>query len=181
MMHLCPITLPQANAFVSAHHRHHPPLPGGFAWFCIGALVDGVPCGVAIAGRPTNRNNDDGLTVEILRVATDSTPHVASMLLGACARAAKACGARRCITYTLTTEPGTSLRAAGYVLEKSGIRSWWTHAGSRTPALSRAHHGITKARWAVTFDGAGMMPWPRTSRHVSESLGPLFAPKDGAK
>ena len=180
-MHLCPLTLPQANEFVSAHHRHHPPLPGGFAWFCIGVLSDGVPHGVAIAGRPTNRNNDDGLTVEILRVATDNTPHVASMLLGACARAAKACGARRCITYTLTTEPGTSLRAAGYVLEKSGITSWWTHSGSRTPAVARPHHAVTKVRWAITFEGAGDCAWPRAVRNTASSLGPLFDAKDGAK
>lgn len=58
-----PTTLPVANAMVSMWHRHHAPLPGGFAWFCVAAVVNGSVVGAAIAGRPTNRNNDDGQTV----------------------------------------------------------------------------------------------------------------------
>ena len=34
-LHLVPLTLPQANAMVAKHHRHHAPLPGGFSWFCV--------------------------------------------------------------------------------------------------------------------------------------------------
>ena len=58
-----PVTFPTANKAVAAWHRHHAPLPGGFAWFCVGAVADGRLVGVAIAGRPTNRNNDDKQTV----------------------------------------------------------------------------------------------------------------------
>lgn len=128
-----PLTLPRANAAVVRWHRHHAALPGGFAWFCVGAIADGLLVGAAIAGRPTNRNNDDGQTVEVLRVATDGTPNACSALLGACGRAGRAIGARRVITYTLDSETGASLRGAGWVLESSGIESWWTHKGSRTP------------------------------------------------
>ena len=78
-----PLTQPQANAAVAAWHRHHAPIPGGFAWFCVGAVVDGCLVGAAIAGRPTNRNNDDGGTVEVLRVATDGTANAPSSALGA--------------------------------------------------------------------------------------------------
>src|SRR5690242_12539991 len=78
---IVPTTLPKANAFVQRHHRHHAPIPGGFGWFCVAAVVDGTVRGVAIAGRPTNRNNDDGQTVEVLRVAADGTPNVPSALL----------------------------------------------------------------------------------------------------
>lgn len=150
-MKIIPITFPVANDFVRKLHRHHAPLPGGFAWFCCAAVLDGAIRGVAIAGRPTNRNNDDGQTVEVLRVATDGTKNAPSALLGACARAAKEIGAWRIITYILEEEPGTSLKAAGWKKEKEEITSWWTHSGSRTPAIKREHHNLCKARWGVIF------------------------------
>ena len=150
-----PLTLPRANDLVSALHRHHAPIPGGFGWFCVGAVVDGQLVGCAIAGRPTNRNNDDGQTVEVLRVATDGTPNAPSALLGACAKAARAIGARRVITYTLDTETGASLRGAGWRREADGIESWWTHPGKdgngRVPAVDRPHMAERKVRWGVTF------------------------------
>ncbi len=150
-----PTTLPKANALVAKWHRHHAPIPGGFGWWCVAAVVDGTVVGVAIAGRPTNRNNDDGQTVEVLRLATDGTPNACSALLGACARAAKAIGARRAITYTLSEESGASLRGAGWVCECEDTgRSWWTHEGTRPPAVKRDHMERTKARWSVVFRSA---------------------------
>jgi hypothetical protein len=126
-------------------------------WFCVAAVVEGRIAGVAVSGRPTNRNNDDGQTVEVLRIASDGTMNVCSALLGACARAAKAIGAARVITYTLATEPGTSLRGAGWVLEADGIQSCWTKGrGKARPkgsgnTLWRDHMAIDKTRWACTF------------------------------
>lgn len=146
-----PLTLPKANGFVERHHRHHGKLPGGFAWWAVGAVVDGEIVGVALAGRPTNRNNDDGQTVEVQRVATDGTPNACSALYGACARAARAIGAARIITYTLDSESGASLRGAGWTPEADGITSWWTHPGTRTPAIDRPHMRQTKTRWAKHF------------------------------
>ncbi len=148
---IVPLTLPSANAIVTRFHRHHAPIPGGFAWFCVGAVVGRMVVGCAIAGRPTNRNNDDSQTVEVLRLATDGTPNAPSALMGACARAAKAIGAARIITYTLDSEGGASLRGAGWDREADGITSWWTHAGSRTPAVDRAHMSEGKVRWALHF------------------------------
>ena len=148
-----PVTLPVANGYVSSLHRHHAPIPAGFVWFCVGAISNGRMCGVAIAGRPTNRNNDDKFTVEVLRVATDGTEHAPSALLGACARAAKAIGAERCITYTLEQESGASLRGAGWVAEKSGITSSWMKGTSRRTAVYRDHMNEKKVRWAVHFTG----------------------------
>jgi len=130
-VNIVPLTLPKANACVSRWHRHHAPIPGGFGWFCVGAIVDGELVGAAIAGRPTNRNNDDGQTVEVLRLATNGAPNAASALLGACARAARAIGARRVLTYTLDHESGASLRGAGWIREADGIQSWWMHTGVR--------------------------------------------------
>ena len=156
-----PLTLPQANEAISRWHRHHAPLPGGFGWFCVGAVDGALLVGAAIAGRPTNRNNDDRQTVEVLRVATNGTRNACSLLLGACARAAKAVGAWRCITYTLDVESGASLRAVGWERQADGISSWWTHEGTRTPAVARDHMSHTKVRWAVEFrDGPRPVVFP---------------------
>ena len=55
------------------------------------------------------------------------------MLYAAAARAAKAMGYRKIITYTLDTEPGTSLRAAGWVcMGRAGGKRW---TGKRCPAV----------------------------------------------
>lgn len=150
-----PLTPKRANDYVVAWHRHHGPLPGGFAWFAVGAVANDEIVGVAIAGRPTNRNNDDGMTVEVLRVATCGFPNAASALLGACARAALALGAERVITYTLESESGKSLRGAGWQEEKRGIVSWWTHGNTRPKAVDREHMGMKKVRWAKALSAPG--------------------------
>jgi hypothetical protein len=157
---IVPITLPKANAYIARVHRHHGVLPGGFAWWAVAAVASGQVVGVALAGRPTNRNNDDGQTVEVQRVASDGTPNVCSALYGACARAARALGAARILTYTLAEESGSSLRGAGWVREAEGIESWWTHAGSRTPAIDRPHMAQSKVRWALTFRPPIAIDWP---------------------
>lgn len=111
---IVPIDLGEANAFVRRWHRHHGPVVG--AKFCIGLAEpkEGLICGVAIVGRPNARALQDGWTLEVTRVATDGTKDACSKLYGACRRAAFALGYRRLLTYTLTSEPGTSLRAAGW-------------------------------------------------------------------
>jgi len=147
---IVPVTVPVANDIVRRLHRHHAPIPGGFAWFCCAAVVNGRVVGVAIAGRPTNRNNDDRQTVEVLRVATDGTPNAPSALLGACARAARAIGAARIITYTLVSESGTSLRGAGWVLESENTgRSFWGNTNTRPGAVQREHFDTPKRRWGL--------------------------------
>jgi len=150
-MRIVPVTFPVANECVRMWHRHHAPLPGGFAWYCLAAVHDGGIVAAAICGRPTNRNNDDLQTVEVIRLASDGTRNACSALLGACARVAREMGAARIITYTLDSETGSSLRAAGWNLDKAGITSWWTHAGSRTPAVKREHMKEGKVRWSVSF------------------------------
>jgi hypothetical protein len=58
----------------------------------------------AICGRPTNRNNDDGQTVEVIRLASDGTRNACSFLYGASARVAREMGASLILTYTLESE-----------------------------------------------------------------------------
>ena len=131
MIRLVPTTLREANAFVKAHHRHHKPVTGHK--FSIGCEVEGRLVGVVIAGRPVSRYLDDGLTLEVNRLCTTGEKNACSMLYAAAARAAKAMGYRKIITYTLDTEDGASIRAAGWTCAGSagGIR--WT--GQRRPAV----------------------------------------------
>lgn len=122
-MSLIPLPLDEANAFVEKVHRHHGPVVGHK--FSLGAVKDGEVVGVAIVGRPTARRRDDGLTLEVTRLATDGTRNACSFLYGACARAAFALGYHRLGTYILASESGASLKASGWHLvgETPG-RSW---------------------------------------------------------
>lgn len=127
---LQPITYPEACEFISLHHSHHLPPQG---WKFGIAVNDGEKVvGVVTVGRPVARHLDDGLTLEVTRNCTDSTPHVASMLYGAAWRAAKALGYKRMITYTLKEEAGTSLKAAGWkVLYETRGGTWNSEARKR--------------------------------------------------
>lgn len=111
MLTLTPISLSEANAFVALWHRHHKPVVGHK--FSIGCEADGRLAGVAIVGRPVSRYLDDGKTLEVNRLCTDGTKNACSFLYAAAARAARAMGYQRIITYTLDTEGGASLRGAG--------------------------------------------------------------------
>ena len=131
MIRLVPTTLREANAFVNAHHRHHKPTTGHK--FSIGCEAEGRLVGVVIVGRPVSRYLDDGLTLEVNRLCTTGEKNVCSMLYAAAARAAKAMGYQRIITYTLDNEPGTSLRAAGWTcMGRAGGKRW---TGKRCPAV----------------------------------------------
>lgn len=143
---LVPISLRDASAFVAAHHRHHPAPRGGK--FAIGVAAGDDLVGVAIAGRPVARGLDDGFTLEVVRVAVlEGFRNACSMLYGAAWRAARAMGYRRCVTYTLDTEPGTSLRAAGWrVVGEVRGRSW---SCTSRPRMDR-HPLQGKLRWEAS-------------------------------
>jgi len=129
-MRLVPISLKDANAFVNEHHRHHKGVSGHK--FSIGCEQGGRLVGVAIMGRPVSRYLDDGLTLEVNRLCTTGEKNACSMLYAAAARAARAMGYRKIVTYTLDTEPGTSLRAAGWTCAGPAGGKRWT--GQRRPA-----------------------------------------------
>ena len=129
MLSLIPVSLKEANAFVAAYHRHHKPTRGHK--FSVGCAVAGQLVGVAIVGRPVSRYLDDGRTVEVNRLCSTGEKNVCSFLYGAAARAAKALGYERIITYTLDTEPGTSLRASGWTCAGPAGGKRWT--GKRKP------------------------------------------------
>ena len=142
---LVPCSVQDAREYVRQQHRHHaPPVSGLFAVACAkGHAI----CGVAIVGRPVARMLQDGWTAEVTRLATDGSKNACSLLYGACWRAARALGYRRLVTYTLATEPGTSLRAAGWrEVGRVEGRSW--NCASR-PRVDR-HPTQDKIRWEAT-------------------------------
>ncbi len=120
MLKIKPIHLRDANEFVKRYHRHNLPTVGGK--FAISCYQDERLCGVAICGRPTARNADNGVTLEIYRNCTDGTKNACSKLYGACVRIARDMGYEKVITYTLASETGASLRASKFISEgKAGL------------------------------------------------------------
>lgn len=141
-MELKPISVRQATAFVTAHHRHHD-APRG-AKFCLAAWHGGQLVGVAMVGRPVSRMLDNGTTAEVIRVATDGTRNACSFLYGAAKRAAQAMGYRKVLTYTLEDEGGASLRAVGW--NRVGVAGGGSWSVPSRPRVD--HHPLqTKIRW----------------------------------
>jgi hypothetical protein len=139
-----PSTIGAAKLWVLANHRHHkPPVSGLFAL----AASDGEKIvGVAIVGRPVARDNQDGFTAEVTRLATDGTANACSILYAAAWRAARALGYRQLITYTLDSEPGASLVASGW--KQIGTvtgRKWDTPTRRRKDE----HPTCDKKKWAA--------------------------------
>lgn len=143
---IVPCELADANAFVAEHHRHLGPVVGHR--FSLAVVdPDGRIRGVAIVGRPIGRFDDDGLTVQLTRSATDGHPNAPSCLNAACWRAARALGYRRLVTFTLASESGASLKASGFTLvgQAGKARGW--NCRSR-PRFDKAPNE-PKFRWIV--------------------------------
>lgn len=138
-----PCDFATACDFVRLNHRHNKP-PAGHK-FSI-ALYDGDKLhGVCMVGRPVSRYYDDGLTLEVNRCCTDGAKNGCSMLYGAAIRAAKALGYKRIITYTLESEPGTSLKASNWICEGRAGGLHWT--GHRYEGQTEMQIGEYKTRW----------------------------------
>lgn len=110
-----PCDFDEACAFVARHHRHHKP-PVGHKFSLAVADEDGSVRAVCMVGRPVSRHLDNGLTLEVTRLASDGCPNACSCLYGAAWRAAKALGYGKLITYILESESGTTLKASGWKL-----------------------------------------------------------------
>jgi hypothetical protein len=144
-LEVAPITLRHAREYVGRVHRHHLPPQGGL--FAIAAAEGDEVVGVVIVGRPVARHLDDGFTAEITRLASDGSKNACSMLYAAAWRAARAMGYRKLVTYTLRTEPGTSLRAAGLkVVGEVSQRSWDTPSRPRIDKDERQ----ARLRWEIS-------------------------------
>ena len=125
-----PCELRDANAFIEEHHRHHKRVQGHR--FSLSAWADGKMVGVATVGRPVARHG--GLPSEVLevtRLCTDGTDNACSALYAAAARVGKEMGYRRIQTYVLATEPGVTLKAAGWVNEGEAGGGQWKHTDGK--------------------------------------------------
>jgi hypothetical protein len=142
-LEITPVTLSEAFAFVNEVHRHHKAPQGGL--FAVAVSDNDEVVGVATVGRPVSRHLDDTYTVEVTRVAVkEGYPNACSKLYGACWRAAKAMGYRKAVTYTLKSEQGTSVRAAGWkCIGEAGGGSWTTPSRPRVDK----HPLQMKLRW----------------------------------
>lgn len=147
------VDLQQAKAFVRQHHRHSRP-PVSWRW---GHALRNGPDLVAVAmvGRPVARMLDPRTVVEVNRVCVDPGLgrlgwNACSMLYGAAAREARRRGFRRVVTYTLESELGASLRAAGWrvvAAVKKSARGW------DRPSRRRAREASPrKVRWELEFE-----------------------------
>lgn len=151
-MRLVAVKFQWVKAFITAHHRHNaPPISHKFSvgveadiahtclrcWTARGQWPSRL-VGVAVVGRPVARHLDDVATVEVTRTCVvDGARNANSMLYGACARAAKALGHTRLVTYTQHDESGASLRGAGWtrVAELAPRGDWAADSKSRARAF----------------------------------------------
>lgn len=155
-LHIRPMRWKAACAYVETHHRHHD-APQGHQ-FSLGVRTDdGRLVGVAIVGRPVNRHLDNGLTIEVTRVATDGTPNACSALYSAAWRTARSAGYCRAVTYTQDGESGASLRAAGWrkVADLPARPGW--DAPSR-PRRALGTENVARALWEITTHVASSLP-----------------------
>lgn len=145
-LRVVPVTLRQANDFVGVHHRHSGRRQGHKA--SIGAAVDGRLVGVAILSMPSGRGLNGTATAEVARLCTDGTRNACSFLYGAAARLAASLGFARLVTYTLETETGASLRAAGFEFDgRLWPRSWDCEGRPRGGDGSNSSPGVARLRW----------------------------------
>lgn len=141
---MVPLSLDFANAIVADLHRHHEPVRGHR--FSIGALLDRhTIVGACIVGRPVAPKTDYRTICEVTRLVTDGTDNACSFLYGAAARICREMGYARIQTFVLDSEPGTTLRAAGWVFEgmSYGGEGW-----QNRPGRKHTQPTVPKQRWA---------------------------------
>jgi hypothetical protein len=125
-LHVRPATLAQLNEAVTILHRHHKPVQGHR--FSLLVKDDaGIVRGACSVGRPVSRELDPYMIAEVTRLVTDGTYNACSILYAAAARACAAMGFKRIQTYILDSEPGTSLKASGWVLDGHTSGGDWNH------------------------------------------------------
>lgn len=151
---IAPCTVKAALRQVKEWHRHLPDLQGGL--FAVRVLCGEECVGVGIAGNPSRVWQDTGRIVISRIAAQDELPSVidsngkehaapaCTKLYASLCRAARALGYREAWTYTLPHEPGTSLKAAGFI--DMGMTDGGEHdrpSRRRKPAVCNA----PKRRW----------------------------------
>ena len=154
-MKIRPCTLKEAKKYVEKHHRHNK-APVGHK-ISVKLVDNDETLGVAVLSRPIARMLDDGFTAEITRCCTTGRKNACSMLYGSLLRVAKSIGYYRVITYTQSTESGSSLKAAGFVEDsRLPARKSWAESSPLYRHLRDTTYksgGVERIRWQVLFTG----------------------------
>jgi hypothetical protein len=146
-LRVIPLTLREASAFITKHHRHHK-APRGMK-FAVGVQRAGELVGVATAGRPVARAYGADV-LEVNRTCTDGTRNANSMLYGAVRKAAVAMGYAKVITYTQDGESGSTLRAAGFRVDRElKARPSWAASSVKLKDIrdETGSGGVARIRW----------------------------------
>ena len=145
-----PLTLGQANEMIEQLHRHHKKVVGHR--FSLGCYLGDKLVGAVVVGRPVAREVPQYEVAEVTRLVTDGTKNVCSFLYSAAARVAKEMGFRAIQTYILVDEPGTSLRAAGWIKVGDTAGGSWNHG--RRKGRREDQPMVPKQRWEKSFTNA---------------------------
>ncbi len=143
----------KALAFVRDVHRRLPAVQG--AMWCASVRDGSEIVAVALVGWPSQEQTSDEMDhLRVLRVAAkDGFKNACSMLYSSCWRAARALGCDSMDTFTHLDEPGTSLRAAGWIedgvtaggeydrpsrrrkaqVDSAPKRRWWAPGSKKAP------------------------------------------------
>lgn len=169
MLEARPITLRAANALVTDLHRHHASTRG---WkFGVSAWEAGVLVGAVTVGRPVSREFDEQVVAEVTRLVTSGTKNACSFLYSRAARICKEMGYAKIQTYILADEPGTSLLAAGWVLEattKGG--NWDSSMEFKKQGRRQDQPQGPKKRYAKYFDDRETMKRKREQGLVKVAI-----------
>ena len=101
--------------------------------------------GAVIVGRPVSQHSGSAHEVaEVTRLVTDGTRNACSILYAAAARSSRHMGYTRIQPFILAAEPGTSLKASGWVSEgPAGGNPWGHRPGRQSQSLG------VKERWVL--------------------------------
>ena len=155
-----------AAEFIAEHHSKLPKLNERGLMYSLGVVANNRLVAVATAGTPTGRWRDPHRVLELTRVASDrSVKGAASMLVArlldlvATSSRTGATGPALFVTYSLTSEEGTTYRA----LRDKGLRPvafipGKTHKGGARVDTDGALAQLDKIRWEAG-PGAGTADW----------------------
>ena len=160
-----PISQRAAKDWITATHRHLPAPVGDL--YRVGLEIDGRLVAVGVAGRPC-RMLQDGRTAELTRIASAAPVAVnaCSRLYAALRRAGRCLGYVRYVTYTLPSEPGTSLRAAGFHFDGLTDGGEWSRPSR--PRAASVQSG-RKCRWIFPGRDSGVWDGLSPGRPVPQA------------
>ena len=150
---IIPLSLKEANEFVTKYHRHNKKCAGHK--FSIGAVYKNEIVGVVIVGRPVARKLDDRFTLEINRnCVLDTAPKgTCSFLYSRAIKIWQTMGGKKIITYTLETESGSSLKAVNFNKETT-VQTFKKNTGwtTRTNRIWQEVQATPRIRWGKEFN-----------------------------